>query len=147
MAIATAIGVATYFLGGRGVTVGAAVYLAYSIRSRIVIPRYHRRGIALVKQQQFADAIPLFRQSLEFFDRHAWIDRFRCVVLMSPSAVTYREMALANIGFCYSQIGDGDNARHYYAECLRRFPESGLARAALRMIGSGKSEKHTSTVV
>jgi tetratricopeptide (TPR) repeat protein len=143
LAIVTAIVVATSFLGRRGVTLGAAVYLAYSIGSRVVIPRCHRRGIALVKQQQFADAILPFKQSLEFFDRHSWIDRFRCIVLMSPSAISYGEMALANIGFCYSQIGDGDNARRYYAECLRRFPESGLATAALRMIDSGKPAKQS----
>lgn len=42
--------------------------------------------------------------------------------------------------------GDGNNARHYYTECLRRFPESGLATAALRMIDSGKSDATAASV-
>ena len=124
--------------------VGAAVDICYSIGSRIAIPCYHRRGVGLVRQQRFADAIPLFKKSLEFFDRHSWVDRFRCIVLMSPSAVSYRETALANIGFCYSQIGNGDHARQDYTECLRRFPESGLAATALRMMDSGRHGKQTS---
>ena len=63
---------------------------------------------------------------------------------MSPSAASYREMALANIGFCYSQIGDGDEARQYYTECIQRFPESGLATTALRMMDTGMRSKLTS---
>lgn len=121
-----------------GMLWGAAVYLFYSFGSRMLIPRDHRAGIALSRQQRFADAIPRFQQSLEFFDRHDWIDSYRSIVLMSPSAVSYREMALANIAFCYSQIGDGEQARSYYEKCLQRFPESGLAITALRMMDSAR---------
>jgi tetratricopeptide (TPR) repeat protein len=117
-----------------GMTCGAATYLLYSFGSRLLIPRYHRTGIALSRQQRFADAIPHFERSLEFFDRHDWVDRYRSIVLMSPSAMSYREMALANIAFCYSQIGDGEQARLYYEKCLERFPDSSLALTALRMI-------------
>jgi hypothetical protein len=67
-----------YLLAGRdGVQWGAVAYLAYSIGSRQFIARAHRVGIGLVKQQRFDEAIPKFQESLEFFDRHAWIDRFR----------------------------------------------------------------------
>lgn len=115
---------------------GASAYLAYSIGSRIVITRSHRAGVRLTKQQRFAEAIPKFQQSIAFFESHPWIDRFRSIVLMSPSAASYREMALANIAFCYGQLGDGEQSRAYYRECLDRFPESGLATAALRMLDS-----------
>ena len=117
-----------------GMLWGAAVYLLYSFGSRMLIPRDHRAGIALSRQQRFEDAIPRFQKSLEFFDRHDWIDRYRSIVLMSPSAASYREMALANLAFCYSQIGDGEQARSYYEKCLERFPDSTLALTALRMI-------------
>ncbi len=127
-------------IGGRGaVAWGAAAYLIYSLGSRRLIPRDHNDGISLVRAERFDDAIPKFRDSLAFFDRHAWIDDYRSIVLMSPSAASYREMALANIGFCYSQLGEGQRSREAYRECLRRFPGSALAISALRMLEAGES--------
>ena len=57
---------------------------------------------------------------------------------MSASAMSYREMALCNIAFCYSQIGKGMKAIEYYQRVLKEFPNSGLAQSALRMIESGE---------
>jgi hypothetical protein len=45
-------------------------------------------------------------------------------------------MALANIAFCYGQLGNGVQCRYYYEKCLDLFPDSGLATAALRMLDS-----------
>lgn len=109
----------------------------------MLVARDHRVGVGLVKSQRFEEAIPKFQDSLKFFDRYPWIDRYRSIVLMSPSAAGYREMALANIAFCYGQIGDGEQSRHFYEECLRRFPDSGLASSALRMLDAGKQENTT----
>lgn len=134
VSLVIAITVASYVLGSEGVWVGALVYLTYSIGARMIIPRHHRAGVRLIRQQKFSEATACFRQSLSFFDRHAWVDDYRSVVLMSASAVSYREMALANIGFCYAQLGDGRSSRESYEECLRRFPNSGLAATALRMM-------------
>lgn len=119
-----------------GVILGAAAYLAYANGSRMLIARDHRRGVRLYRQQQFAAAIQAFDESYRFFSRNPWIDRFRSLVLMSPSAISYREMALCNIAFCYSQLGNGENSQTYYRRALDEFPDSGLAAAALRMIES-----------
>jgi tetratricopeptide (TPR) repeat protein len=137
LALAMAIGA---FLGGRDAALwGGAVYLAYSIGSRSLIPRAHRAGVRLFKQQRFAEAIAKHQESFEFFERHPWIDDYRSIVLMSPSAMSYREMALLNIAFCYGQLGDGAQGRAYYQRCLERFPQSGVATAALRMLDSAAS--------
>lgn len=136
IAIGVAIGIA-YFLGVRDAVLwGAVAYLAYSFGSRELIARAHRAGIRLVKQQRFAEAIPKFQESFDFFERNPWVDSFRSLTLMSPSAMSYREMALANIAFCYGQLGDGQQSRAYYQKCLELFPSSGLATAALRMLDS-----------
>lgn len=136
IAIFVAIAIA-YVLGAPdAILCGGMVYLAYSIGSRRLIPRAHRAGIRLMKQEKFADAISKFQESFDFFERHPWIDRFRSIVLMSPSATSYREMALANIAFCYGQLGNGDQSRAYYQKCLERFPNSGLAKSALRTLDS-----------
>lgn len=135
MGCAMAIGI---YLAPRsnGVILGAAAYLAYSIGSRMMIARDHRRGMRLFRRQDYVAAIQAYEDSYAFFARHAWIDQFRAIVLMSPSTVSYREMALCNIAFCYSQLGSGQKAEWYYRRTLEEFPSSGLAAAALRMIES-----------
>ena len=119
-----------------GIVLGAVAYLTYSVGSRVLIARAHRRGMQLYRNQQYAAAIQAYEESYDFFARNTWIDCFRAVVMMSPSAISYREMALCNIAFCYSQLGDGQNAESYYRRALDEFPNSGLAGAALRMIES-----------
>lgn len=109
------------------------------------IPRYHRTGIRLVRQQQFAEAIPCFVRSFEFFEKQLWLDRYRSVLLLSPSSVSYREMALCNAGFCCSQIDEGANARKYYEQCLGLFPESMVAMSALKTLDAGKKEISSNT--
>lgn len=117
-----------------GVFWGAVVYLAYSFGSRRLIPHAHRRGMRLAQTQQFEDAIRAHEESYDFFTRHSWLDRYRSITMMSPSAISYREMALINIAFAYSQIGTGDKAKEYYQRAQEEFPDSAMANAALRMI-------------
>jgi hypothetical protein len=123
----------------RGVMVGAAVYLAYSFGSRSLIPWYHRRGVRLSRHGRFAEAIPQHQTSYDFFTRHAWLDRYRAIVMMSPSAMSFREMALLNIAFAYAQLGDGAKAKEFYRRALEEFPGSAMAVAALRMIDAAES--------
>jgi tetratricopeptide (TPR) repeat protein len=126
--------------GANGALAGCFVYLGYSFLVRMVLTRYHRRGMRHIKQYRFADAIADFEASYTFFSRHEWIDRFRSVILLSASATSYREMALLNIAFCYSQLGNGAEATQYYRRTLAEFPDSGMAIAALRLI---ESVEHT----
>ena len=123
-----------------GIILGAAAYLTYSLGSRMFIARAHRRGMRLYRRQQYAAAIRAYEESYDFFARNTWIDRFRAIIMMSPSAISYREMALCNIAFCYSQLGDGEKAESYYRRALDDFPNSGLATAALRMIESVRQQ-------
>jgi tetratricopeptide (TPR) repeat protein len=140
-AVGGAIAVGVYVVRtSDGMILGAAVYLTYSIGSRMLIARDHRRGMRLVHNQEYAAAIQAFEDSYSFFARNTWIDRFRAVVMMSASGISYREMALCNIAFCHSQLGDGEKAGSYYRQALDEFPNSGLATAALRMIESARQQ-------
>lgn len=131
-----AMGLGYWAFQQEGVLAGGILFLGYAIFSRHVITGDQRTGMRLVRQQRFAEAIPCFQRSFEFFERNAWLDNYRAVVLLTPAAMCYREMALANIAFCHSQIGNGAEARRYYETCLERYPNCGLARAALRMMDS-----------
>lgn len=139
LGLAIALGV--YCAPENGVLWGAAAFVVYSIGSKRILGRHHRAGIAMVKRRQFREAIALFQQGLEFFDRHPWLDRFRSVVMLSASAMCYREMALTNIAFCYAQLGDGKRAREWYDACLARFPENGIAIASLRTMNAAVAAK------
>ncbi len=119
-----------------GVFWGAAVYVIYSFGSRKLIPSAHRRGVRLSQNEQYREAIAAHQESYEFFTRHSWLDRYRAITMMSPSAMSFREMALLNIAFAYSQIGEGEKAKQHYQRALAEFPGSGMANAALLLIES-----------
>lgn len=121
---------------------GACTYLILSLMLRNLIAADHRRGIRLVKQQQFEQAIPFFEKSVRFFTENKWIDTFRFLTLLSSSKMTYKEMALCNIAFCYSQTGNGQKAKEYYELTLKEFPNNGLATAGLKMIQSFQQNQH-----
>jgi len=116
------------------VLVGGLAYIALLYLGRFGIARHHRRGVRCLKAGRFDKAIPAFEESLAFFAKHPWLDRYRFITLLSSSAASYREMALCNIGFAYSQTGAGEKAREAYEQTLEEFPESGTARAALNMM-------------
>lgn len=120
---------------------GAVSYLILSYFLRNSIPKDHRSGMKKVKAEDFENAIPDFEKSYEFFKRNDWIDKYRFVVLLSSSRITYKEMALNNIAFCFGQIGQGDKSREFYERTLKEYPDSGIAKAGLRLLNSIKENK------
>jgi hypothetical protein len=119
---------------------GAGCYLAYSFGSRAMLLRHHNAGMAALHQARWGEAIVHFRASFEFFSEHSWIDRYRAITMMSPSAASYREMALLNVAFCHAQLGNGPAARAAYERVSREFPDSPLAKSTLRLIESVAQE-------
>ena len=125
-----------------GIFLGAFSYLALSQVLRRAIPRHHRKAIRHSKRQEFEQAITEFQKSRDFFLAHDWIDKFRAITMLSASGMCYREMAMCSLGFCYAQIGDGLNARQNYEDCLREFPDNGMAESALRLLDAGANSKN-----
>jgi tetratricopeptide (TPR) repeat protein len=128
-----------WFRSPPGMVYSTGAYLLYSLGSRFLIARAHRKGIQLSRSGQYEKAIEAFDESYQFFSRHAWLDRFRAVTLLSAAAMSYREMALCNIGFAYSQLGDGLKAKQVFQRTLNEFPNSAMATASLRMLQAGES--------
>lgn len=126
--------VLVFGLLGADPMVGAVVYLVWSWGTKLLLPRDHRRSVSLIKAGRFVDAIPFCESSAAWFARNAWVDRHRAIVMLSPSAWGYREMALANRAFSLSQLGRGKEAMRAYEDMLIEFPESALAGPALTMM-------------
>jgi len=118
---------------------GAATYTLISYALKNLIPRDHRKGVKKTKSGKFENAIPDFEKSYTFFNKHEWIDKYRVVTLLSPSKMSYKEMGLANIGWCYGQIGNGKQSKIYYEKTLAEFPKSVLAKSALKLINSAEN--------
>ncbi len=119
---------------------GAITYLTLSMSLRNLVPKSHREGLKLTKEHKFENAISKFEKSYEFFTENNWIDKYRFITLLSSSKMSYREMALCNIAFCYSQIGNGQKSIEYYKKTLKEFPENGLAQTGLKMLTSTENK-------
>lgn len=109
-------------------------FIVYVLRNSI--SRAHRQGVALIKKNNFEQAIRHFQQSVAYFEQNSWIDKYRYVTLLSASRMTYREMGLCNIAFSFSQMGRGTEAKVLYNEILQQYPGNGIATTALRMMQS-----------
>lgn len=120
----------------KAILYGCVTYLSISYFLRFFIPKSHRRGLSLFKEKQFLEGINSFQESYNFFKKNEYLDKYRYLLLLSSSKISYREMALNNIAFAYGQIGDGKKAKEHYERLLVEFPNNGIAKAALKMIGS-----------
>ena len=120
----------------------AFTYVILSFGLRSLLTTDHRQGIKLVKEQNFADAISYFQKSVDYFTKNSWLDKYRFLTLLSSSKMSYREMGLCNIAFCYSQTGDGIKAKEIYRQTLKDYPKNGMATAGLNMLNSldGKTQ-------
>lgn len=115
---------------------GVMAYLVIHFTLEGCIPHNHRKGMLLCKQGNYVQAIEEFKKSYHFFCRHTWIDKYRYLTLLSSSKVSYTEMALMNIVFCYAQLNDVKLAKEYCQKTLEYFPDSETAKSTLNMISS-----------
>lgn len=130
--------VAHRFFPVGGLPVVLVGYVMYSRGPRLLLTAAHRRGMRLLRAEHFEDAIAQFEQSYAFFSRHAWIDRYRALAMFSPSAISYREMALCNIAHCYDRLGNAAATEAYLRRALAEFPASGLAAQGLKELESAR---------
>lgn len=102
----------------------------------LVFLRAHRTGIQFLRANAFAPAIQQFERSYALFARLPWLDNFRWLTLLSPSALSYREMALNNMGYAFVQLKKYGKARERYQQLLDEFPDGEMADAARTVIAS-----------
>ena len=125
--------------GPYSLQLGVVTYLIVSYTLMLGIPRDHHKGVSLLKQGRYEEAIPHFERSYAFFSLHRWLDDFRYLVLLSSSSISYREMALVNIAYIYALLGNGELSLQAYQRALAEFPRSILANSGLRMLEAGRS--------
>ena len=134
-----------FFVGSfiDGFDLALLVFFIAFLLLRFLVPRNHRQGVEFYRSGSYAQAISEFEKSYDFFTKHAWVDKYRFIVLLSSSRISYTEMSLVNIAFCYTQMGDGNMAKEYYEKALSQFPDSEMARTALQMLDAAANSANT----
>ena len=115
---------------------GVMIFCVIALVLRITIPRGHRKGMNALKQNDFESANAYFKDSVDYFTRNRWVDKYRVITVLSSSKMCFREMGLCNIAFCYSQTGQAEKAKVLYEEILEEYPDNGIAYYALNSINT-----------
>lgn len=120
----------------RGLAVGALAFATYRVAFvRMVVCRHHRAGVSLTRAGRFSDAIRAFKQSAAFWQRWAWLDRMRGLLLGSSVAYPFGQLARYNQAYCYSRMGGrGDEARDILRTLLADAPDMMIARELLSVL-------------
>ena len=121
-----------YFIDKKAFFVEAVfvyVMISYSLRI-LVVPKEHRTGINLIRNEKFEEAIPYFQKCVDFFTKYAWVDKYRVITMFISSKRTFREISLCNEAFCMLQSKRVDEAKKNYEEVLTEYPENTIARSA-----------------
>ena len=88
-----------------GILFGECFYLVLAWTLRLSLQRHHRRGMRLMRRQDYEGALAAFEESFRFFTKYPWIDRYRFLTMFASSALSYQQMALNNQGFCLLCMG------------------------------------------
>ena len=118
------------------IAAGVMLYVLYSYGSRMVLTAAHRRGARLVREKKWQPALKAFEESYAFFTKFPWIDEYRFITMLTPTAISYREMALNNMGYVLVQSGDNRKAKQYYVTLLEKYPQSVLAESARKVLAA-----------
>lgn len=101
-----------------------SLYFLLSGYLKIMIPKWHRKGLFYLRKGELNGAIFAFEKSYNFFSNHLWIDVYRAFTLLSISRLSYREMALINIIYCYQNLNKMADAEKVHKKLAKEFPDN-----------------------
>jgi tetratricopeptide (TPR) repeat protein len=113
---------------------GGLTFIGLVLVLRFAFSGLHRKGMRHIRKMEYDKAIPYFEGSYEFYTRNSFLDKYRAYLMLSASLMFYKEMALNNIGFCYSQMDKKEEAIFYYRKCVEEYPNCTMAKVALKML-------------
>ncbi len=107
----------------------------------IFFPKVLHAGLKLIREAKFQEAIPFVQDSIDYYTKHSWIDKYRFVLLISSSKKTIREVSICNLAYCYLQTGNVQRAKEIYNDVLKQYPENITAINALNTINIISQDK------
>ena len=93
-------------------------------------------GRMLARRGRFEAATPKLEAALARFERLWLLDRFRLLLLCTPTASSYRESAQLALAHCHALAGD-PRAFAAFERCVASHPKSSGAVASLRLLRLG----------
>jgi hypothetical protein len=116
----------------------------YGLRT-IAYPRDVHKSIRLIKEEKFGEAIPYIERSIQYYNKHSWIDKYRFLLMVSSSKRGIRESSICNLGFCLLQSGNAKAAKEVYEDVLRQYPENTIAKIQLKTINTVANSTESNT--
>lgn len=115
--------------------IGLFIYFLLTILARwLFFPNVLYEGIKLIREAKFQEAIPVVQQTVDYYSKKPWIDKYRFWLLISSAKRSITESSSCNLAYCYLQIGQVKRAKEIYENVLHEYPENINARSMLNTI-------------
>jgi hypothetical protein len=116
---------------------GAFAQILFSRSIKLMLmPRSVYTSTELIGQAEFNKTIPFLDNSIEYFNKHAWIDQYRILLMISSSKGSIKESLICNKAVCLLRNGNVKESKALYNRVLEEFPHSNLASSMLNIINS-----------
>ena len=113
---------------------GSLAFAFLSLVLKLTFTKDLRKGTDALNAKHYAEALPWLDRSAAFFQRYPWLDRYRYLLLLSSSALSYREMTLVNRALCIGRTRSFEETDEAFKAVLHEFPDSALAKITRRMM-------------
>jgi len=123
-----------------GLIIGTVVFFVLRVLLQRHAKSFQKRGLQLMAEERYAEAAVAFEAGFQFFEEHRSLDRHRAITMLDHSEMDWREIMLANTASNHAMAGNKARAIELYEHCLQLYPESRLAKPALRFLTAGTSE-------
>ncbi len=119
----------------------------YRILARLVFDRHHAQGIRSLKKERYADSVASFHKAVDFWTRHPAIDRYRFLVMQSPTLQSRREICSCGLATALVLARHLDEAQVVCENMLEMNPGNQFAMDALRLMSEAREAASPSSEV
>ena len=130
-------GAGVYFAGLPGLFAATVIYFILQMLLQRRAKSFQTAGLKLMAEERHREAAAMFEAGYRYFSERRWTDRYRAISMLDHTGMDWREIMLANMATNLAMAGDRERAIELYKHCLELYPESRLAKPALRFLTAG----------
>lgn len=127
-------GLGAYFAGLPGLIAATGFYFVLRKFLQRRGKSFQKAGLKLLAEERYSEAADMFQAGYEYFSERRWMDRYRAISMLDHSGMDWREIMLGNTAMSLAMAGERKRAIELYQRCLELYPESRLAKPALRLL-------------